>query len=119
MRGSRTDPGGRSEHRDDRGGHRGAKDDRGWWKGSREESAQDSGDVGGAAPLGARVEAPRGYGSGTGPGDGGDRDRDAGKEKERGGYKGVKGRSKPGAALALAKRESTAIVASQGKKITF
>jgi len=36
-----------------------------------------------------------------------------------GGYKGVKGRSKPGAALALAKRESAAIVASQGQKITF
>jgi len=38
---------------------------------------------------------------------------------ESGGYKGVKGRSKPGAALALAKRESTAIVASQGQKIIF
>lgn len=38
---------------------------------------------------------------------------------DRGGYKGVKGRSKPGAALALAKRESAAIVASQGQKITF
>jgi RNA recognition motif-containing protein len=38
---------------------------------------------------------------------------------DRGGYRGVKGRSKPGAALALAKRESTAIVASQGQKITF
>ena len=38
---------------------------------------------------------------------------------DKGGYKGVKGRSKPGAALALAKRESAAIVASQGQKITF
>ena len=38
---------------------------------------------------------------------------------DKSGYKGVKGRSKPGAALALAKRESAAIVASQGQKITF
>jgi len=38
---------------------------------------------------------------------------------DKDGYKGVKGRSKPGAALAMAKRESAAIVASQGQKITF
>jgi len=40
-------------------------------------------------------------------------------EADKGGYKGVKGRSKPGAALAMAKRESAAIVPSRGKKITF
>jgi len=34
-------------------------------------------------------------------------------------HKGPKTRPKPGAALALAKRESVAIVPSQGKKITF
>jgi hypothetical protein len=38
---------------------------------------------------------------------------------DKDGYKGVKGRSKPGAALALAKRESAAIVASKGQKIKF
>jgi len=38
---------------------------------------------------------------------------------DKGGYKGVKGRSRPGAALALAKRESAAIVTSRGQKITF
>lgn len=35
------------------------------------------------------------------------------------GYRGVKGRSTPGAALAMAKRESAAIVTSKGQKITF
>lgn len=34
-------------------------------------------------------------------------------------HKGPKTRPKPGAALALAKRESVAIVPSEGKKITF
>jgi hypothetical protein len=34
-------------------------------------------------------------------------------------HKGPKTRPKPGAALALAKRESVAIVPSQGQKITF
>lgn len=109
-RGGRTDLGGRSEGSSNRG-DRGAKEDRGWWKGSREESAQEDvvAHVAPAQPAGA--EAPATYDSGTGTGGGADRDR--------GGYRGVKGRSKPGAALALAKRESTAIVASQGKKITF
>ena len=39
--------------------------------------------------------------------------------EERGGRKGPKARPKPGAALALAKRETAAIVESQGKKTTF
>ncbi|KAJ6560459.1 hypothetical protein B0H19DRAFT_1028143 [Mycena capillaripes] len=39
-----------------------------------------------------------------------------GRERER---KGPKNRPKPGAALALAKRESAAIVPSQGKKVVF
>lgn len=34
-------------------------------------------------------------------------------------HKGPKSRPKPGAALALAKRESAAIIPSQGRKITF
>lgn len=40
-------------------------------------------------------------------------------KEERGGRKGPKARPKPGAALALAKRETAAIVESQGKKTTF
>lgn len=45
--------------------------------------------------------------------------RDHGARGDGAGYRGVKGRSKPGAALAMAKRESAAIVASKGQKITF
>lgn len=71
------------------------------WKGSREAGAQVGVVV--TEHAAAEVEAPRKKYEDSGPG----------------GYKGVKGRSKPGAALALAKRESTAIVASEGKKITF
>lgn len=86
---------------DPKGQDRRTNNDRAW-KGSREASAQ----VGAIATVhAAEVEAPRKKYGGSGT--------------EGGGYKGVKGRSKPGAALALAKRESTAIVASQGKKITF
>ncbi|KAH8834270.1 hypothetical protein DL96DRAFT_1491442 [Flagelloscypha sp. PMI_526] len=59
-----------------------------------------------------------------GQGGRGKRPLDAGKFKERGGreprgYTGKGSRPKPGAALALAKRESVAIVESKGKKITF
>ena len=90
---------------DPTGQDRHANNDRGGWKGSREASAQ----VGAvsAAHEAAEVEAPRKKYEGSGT------------DGASVGYKGVKGRSKPGAALALAKRESTAIVASQGKKITF
>jgi hypothetical protein len=42
--------------------------------------------------------------------------RGGGNERDR---KGPKNRPKPGAALALAKRESAAIVPSQGKKVVF
>ncbi|KAJ2927346.1 hypothetical protein H1R20_g9747, partial [Candolleomyces eurysporus] len=41
------------------------------------------------------------------------------KDSERDGRRGSKARPKPGAALALAKRETAAIVQSQGKKTTF
>ena len=41
------------------------------------------------------------------------------KDSERDGRRGPKARPKPGAALALAKRETAAIVQSQGKKTTF
>lgn len=68
------------------------------WKGSKVETTVTSIDDSAEASQGREPRRPAGDGVG---------------------YKGVKGRSKPGAALALAKRESTAIVASQGKKITF
>lgn len=49
------------------------------------------------------------------------RDRSTHHDAESGGRerKGPKNRPKPGAALALAKRESAAIVPSQGKKVVF
>ncbi|KAL0950098.1 hypothetical protein HGRIS_010099 [Hohenbuehelia grisea] len=46
-------------------------------------------------------------------------DRSGGKDANRGRTKGPRARPKPGAALALAKRESAAILPSQGKKIVF
>ena len=97
-RGGRTDRGGRSERgRSTRGESRS-------WNGPR----IGQGDA--VEPVTAKDEdiAPKA--------------QDAGQlhsGADRGGYRGVKGRSKPGAALALAKRESAAIVTSQGQKITF
>jgi len=105
FRSGRTDRGGGSERGRSTRVNQGDKEGRGW-KGSRVEIGQ--GDKVESALLKDEDIAPKAQDSGR-----------LYSGADRGGYKGVKGRSKPGAALALAKRESVAIVASQGQKITF
>lgn len=76
----------------------------------REKKAEDGGATFSAPRAGGRPSYDRAPppGSHDAESGGGGRER-----------KGPKNRPKPGAALALAKRESAAIVPSQGKKVVF
>ncbi|KAG2013138.1 single-stranded DNA binding protein [Coprinopsis cinerea AmutBmut pab1-1] len=109
----------------------GVEGDGGWGEGGGEQGGRDSNDKsrsrsrnGGAASFDSGAGDER---------EGGERGGDGGRERGSGGgrkfggdrkqgqreFKGSKARPKPGAALAQAKRETAAIIPSQGKKITF